>query len=263
MSRCPNCKKECDINTEYKCKNCGEVFWRSKKLFEKYHKEHFKEKTTVQKALENLGPCISKEDTQLALQLIKDGNGDKALELITSIQKAQINKFKEDTGVDFKDIVPQVGKDIAWESILFHTFRVLDFDRTDTVIEENQVRATSVFKAYGYLIIESPMLNQKIKLPISHRDDFLLAASVFDNPKLMTVIEETGELLVTYAPKDLSILSKRIHALHYVITPRGTLDYYYSMNNDRHMAIPDPQKIFGEFVYEGELQVKIISEPEL
>lgn len=39
MNKCPNCKNECSPNLEYKCKKCGEVFWRSKELFEEHHKE--------------------------------------------------------------------------------------------------------------------------------------------------------------------------------------------------------------------------------
>ncbi|MFH1534144.1 MAG: hypothetical protein ABID64_04400 [Nitrospirota bacterium] len=40
MNQCPNCKHECSIDEEYKCKNCGEVFWRTQEAFEKHHKEY-------------------------------------------------------------------------------------------------------------------------------------------------------------------------------------------------------------------------------
>lgn len=45
MSRCPNCNVQYDPNRQYKCENCGELFWRSKKLFEEYKKtERYKQK---------------------------------------------------------------------------------------------------------------------------------------------------------------------------------------------------------------------------
>jgi hypothetical protein len=72
------------------------------------------------------------------------------------------------------------------------------------------------------------------------------------------------ELLVTYAPKNLlqkGLSGSPHHVLHYAITPRGTLDSYYSKNNDMYMAKPDPQKLFGPFVYQGEIKVQI--NPEL
>ena len=104
-----------------------------------------------------------------------------------------------------------------------------------------------------------------MRLPIIHRDDFLLAASVFDEPKLAGLVVDE-EFLVTYAPKHLlpkGLSGSPHHVLHYVITPRGTLDSYYSMNNDMHMAKPDPQKLFGPFVYQGWIKVQINSEPKL
>jgi len=38
-----------------------------------------------------------------------------------------------------------------------------------------------------------------------------------------------------------------------------TLNSYYSVNNDAHMAKPEPQKLFGPFVYQGEIKVQIKS----
>jgi len=103
-----------------------------------------------------------------------------------------------------------------------------------------------------------------VRIPIIHRDDFLLAVSVFDEPKLATMVVDE-ELLVTYAPKHLlpkGLSGSPHHVLHYAITPCGTLDSYYSKNNDMYMAKPDPQKLFGQFVYQGEIKVQINPEPE-
>lgn len=159
-----------------------------------------------------------------------------------------------------------IGSDISLADVVNQVFRVLEFDRCGTTIDQNnQVKALSSFKPYGYLLVESPILNQKVRLPIIHKDDFILAASVFDLPNPAEWVVDS-ELLVTYAPKKL--LAKGLsgsphHVLHYVITPCGTLDSHYSMNNNRHMAKPEPQKLFGPFAYEGEIKVQINSEPQL
>ncbi|MDD5312828.1 MAG: hypothetical protein PHO26_07340 [Dehalococcoidia bacterium] len=191
---------------------------------------------------------------------------ESAEQLVVAEQERQRAKFKEATGADLRDIVPEIGLEISWADIVNQVFRVLEFDRSDTTIEQNnQVQAGSSFKPYGYLLVESPILNQKVRLPIIHRDDFLLAASVFDVPTLATIIVDE-ELLVTYAPKHLrakGLSGSPHHVLHYLITRRGTLDSYYSMNNNKYMAKPEPQKLFGQFVYEGEIRVQINSEPKL
>lgn len=168
-------------------------------------------------------------------------------------------------GIDLSGRTPKIGTDVSWADILRHLFRVLEFDRVGTTIGPmNQLQALSDFTPYGYLLVESPILSQPMRLPIVHRDDFLLAASVFDEPKLVDLINEE-ELLVTYAPK--KVLSRGLagdtsHVLHYVITPRGTLDRYYESENDDHIAKPAPEALLGPLVYEGEIKVQLNSEPE-
>jgi hypothetical protein len=206
------------------------------------------------------------EEVSLVQEDLQKGNHEAVVQRIVTVQERQRTKFKEAMGVDVKDIIPEIGREISWADIINQVFRVLEFDRSDTTIEQNnQVKARSSFTPYGYLLAESPILNQKVRLPIIHRDDFLLAASVFDEPKLADLVVDE-ELLVTYAPKHLlpkGLSGSPHHVLHYVITPRGTLDSYYSMNNDIHMAKPEPQKLFGPFVYQGEIKVQINSEPKL
>ena len=182
------------------------------------------------------------------------------------VQERQRAKYKESTGIDIRDIIPEIGQEISWADIVNHVFRVLEFDRNNTIIDQNnQVKAKSLFNPYGYLLVESPILSQKVRLPIIHRDDFLLAASVFDESKPTGFLVDE-ELLVTYSPKHLlpkGLSGSPHHVLHYAITPHGTIDSYYSMNNDKHMAIPDPQKIFCSFIYQGEIKVQIKSELKL
>jgi len=196
---------------------------------------------------------------------LKKGNHDTAVQKISATQERHKKNFKEATGVDAKDIIPEIGKEISWADIVNHAFRVLEFDRNNTTVDQNnQVKAKSSVQPYGYLLAESPILNNKAQIPIIHRDDFLLAASVFDEPKLAAMVVDE-ELLVTYAPKHLlpkGLSSSPHHVLHYAITPRGTLDSYYSKDNDMYMAKPDPQKLFGQFVYRGEIKVHINPKPE-
>lgn len=208
---------------------------------------------------------LTSEEFSSVQEDLQKGDHKAAVQKIAKAQEQHLKNFKETTGIDARDIVPEIGKEISWSDIVNHVFRVFGFDRSDTTIDQNnQVKAKGSFKPYGYLLAESPILNQKVRIPIIHRDDFLLAASVFDEAKLAALIEDE-ELLVTYAPKHLlqkGLSGSLHHVLHYVITPRGTLDSYYSKNNDMYMAKPAPQKLFGPFVYQGEIKVQINSEPK-
>jgi hypothetical protein len=142
----------------------------------------------------------------------------------------------------------------------------LDFDRTGTTLGPgNTVNAKSRFKPYGYLLVESPNFNQPVRLPIVHRDDFLLAASVFDEPHLAELITEE-EMLVTYVPEKHDSAGRALatsHALHYVLVPRGTLEDYYESDEDKFKSIISPEQLFGGFVYEGEIKVQVNSSPEM
>ena len=127
---------------------------------------------------------LTDEEFSAMLKEKQKGNEKAVEEILASAQERAKTRYKEATGVDPKSIVPEIGKEISWADIVNHTFRVLDFDRNGTTIDENnQVKAKSRFQPYGYLLAESPILNNRVRLPIIHRDDFLLAASVFDEPK--------------------------------------------------------------------------------
>jgi hypothetical protein len=158
---------------------------------------------------------------------------------------------------------PEVGLDVAWTNILRQLFKVLEFERAGTTIGPNdEVQTPSQVRPYGYLIVESPIQERSLRLPIVHRDDFLLAASVFDEPKLADLVRDE-ELLMTYAPRKVlpkGLAGDSSHALHYVITPYGTLEDYYS--NDMHRVNPAPEKLLGPLVYEGEIKVGLNFEPE-
>lgn len=158
---------------------------------------------------------------------------------------------------------PEIGRDISWTDIVRHIFLVLDFDRSGTKIDQNNnVITKSSFKPYGYLIVRSPILEQNVRLPIVHKDDFLLAASVFDDPKLSKEIQKL-ELLVTYIPKHLRPdgLAGVWHSLHFVITKPGTIEKFYE--NEHEIAKPTPERVFNNISWEGEIRVEINPHPNV
>jgi hypothetical protein len=192
--------------------------------------------------------------------------GDEAqLAAIAEIQAEQREELKEQ-GLDYDEVTPVIGTDIAWSEILSMAFRVSDFDKNETeVTGSGEVKAKSSLEPYGYLLVDSPTLNQSVALPIIHRDDFMLATFVFDDPEVMHMNEVLGrELLVTYQPKKTmkdGRAASPAHCLHYALVPTGTLDKYYS--DDRRMARPDPKLLFGKFVYSGEISVFMNPDPRV
>lgn len=158
-----------------------------------------------------------------------------------------------------KNLIPEIGSEIPWTQIIEEVFKVKDFDRNGTVINENgKVIAKSIFKPYGYLIVESPILNMPVRLPIVHKDDFKLAKMVFDDSAWLEKIDNNEwDLLVTYIPKTKLPrgLSGSDHGLHYTIVSSGKLDEYYSLNNDEHMSTPDPKKLFDNIAWDGEIRI--------
>jgi hypothetical protein len=165
-----------------------------------------------------------------------------------------------------KPDIPDIGRDIEWTDVIRQVFRVLDFDRNKTVIrEDGKVVIRSIFKPYGYLLVESPVLNQQARLPIMHRDDFLLAASVYDNPFLVEDIKKK-DLLVTYIPRQElpgGFAAGVTHTLHYIITSKNVIDKYYEEGKDARIAKPEPEKLFYNIAWEGAIRVGINLDPEL
>lgn len=212
---------------------------------------------------------VSAEEARSVLDKTVRGDRDAAIAEVTEQQAKQRDALRT-MGIDVTTIEPEVGKVIRWDQVLRHVFRVLSFDRSDTKLNpDGSVKAASLSHPYGYLRVESPILNQPIRLPIIHRDDFLLASSVFDEPSLATALDRRqAELLVTYAPQRVllgGLSGTPQHCLHYVICPQGTLERYYpnSEAGDRHMARPEPEILFGPFVYDGAIRVGMNMNPVL
>jgi len=217
-----------------------------------------------EKEFEKLG--LDPQERALIEADIERGDHEAATARIAAAQERQREAFTTTTGIDPRTVVPMVGQQISWLDVLRHVFKVCEFDRAGTIVGPNDRVKASGLDPYGYLLVESPILTQRTILPIIHRDDFLLATTVFDEPSLAKTLETEAELLVTYAPKRVlrkGLSGSSSHVLHYILAPQGTLDRYYSMDGDRHMASPAPEKLFGQFIYDGEIRVQVIPRPTL
>jgi hypothetical protein len=128
-----------------------------------------------------------------------------------------------------KNKQPEVGKTISWKDSINVLFKIIDFDRNGTITEgAGSIKAKSIYAPYGYLIVTNPNFTSQIRLPIIHKDDFFLAESVYSDPRFLKMAKEK-DFLVTYRPKLITPngLAGIDHALHYCISPNGTIVKYY------------------------------------
>ncbi|MEI7838397.1 MAG: hypothetical protein WCI37_01285 [bacterium] len=205
----------------------------------------------------------SEQTERLKTSLVQ--GGDAVTITIKELQDEQRLVLKEN-GIDYSNITPEIGREMSWDSILSMAFKVTDFDRNNTQITDaGEVKASSAREPYGYLLVESPTLDQAVTLPIIHRDDFMLASSVLDDTDVMEANESLGrELLVTYQPEKTTKDGRSAtpaHCLHYALVPNGTLENYYS--DDKRMARPEPELLFGRFVYSGAISVFMNTAPRI
>lgn len=49
----------------------------------------------------------------------------------------------------------EIGRDCEWTDIIGQVFHVLEFDRAGTTTRGDKVKAKSLFKPYGYLLVFS------------------------------------------------------------------------------------------------------------
>jgi hypothetical protein len=155
----------------------------------------------------------------------------------------------------------EIGKIISWYDSINMIFRIINFDDNGTKIDLNGiVKAKSLFKPYGYLAVTNPNSSEVYQLPIIHKDDYLLIEQFFTDPKFKKTVDE-NEILVVYRPKNIhaSGLAGFDRCLHYVITPRGTIESFY----DKYGLFPDEkiiEKLFVKFSW-GMIQVEINKNP--
>ena len=209
---------------------------------------------------------LTDEEAHQLQEHVQQGDREASLNLIADARDRRRAEYQAATGVDLKQIVPDVGRHISWKDIVNHAFRVLDLERSDAPGDAvDSDKPEGLFGTRGYLLVESPILDQKARMPICHEDDLRLAAGIFDDPSFVDIIS-TGraELLVAYAPESMRSKGESgspFHVLHYALMPHGSLDTYYSEDGDKHYARPHPQSLFGPFVYEGKISVRV--SPEL
>ncbi len=215
------------------------------------------------KAVEETG--LTKLQYISVQKLMQDGNQEAVVKIVSEAQELQRKQFINATGLDPRVLVPEIGREISWADILNHVFIVIEFDRNGTTIDsENRVKAQSFFKPYGYLLVESPILNNRARLPIIHRDDFVLA-TVYDEHKA-SELADVADFLVCYCPRKIlkrGLSGSPEHVLHYAVVPCGTLDKYYSKNNGEFISNPLPEKLLGEFKYQGQIGVRMNQYPDL
>jgi hypothetical protein len=162
---------------------------------------------------------------------------------------------------------PLVGVEIPWKDIVRQVVRVVSLDPKDTKIVDDRVIGpdASTQMPYGYLIVEAPVTGQPVRVPLIHRDDFWLAASAFEDPRRSDAIANGEvELLATYSPRKLlpnGFSGDGTHCMHFVLCPSGTLANYYAFNNEEHKDRPAPEKLFGQFVYEGTVSIGVNQNP--
>lgn len=77
----------------------------------------------ARKAINNLG--LTTEEGSLIQEDIRKDDHEAVVQRIAAAQERQRKKFKETTGVDVKDIVAEIGREISWADIVNHALRVL------------------------------------------------------------------------------------------------------------------------------------------
>lgn len=123
----------------------------------------------------------------------------------------------------------EIGEYISWKESVLMIFKIVGFDDNGTKVGlDGNVKARSLFKPYGYLYVQNPLFPNELKLPIVHKDDFYLIQGVFNNPRLSSLIN-SFDILVVYRPKEITASGTAgfHHNLHYVITPKGTIDSFF------------------------------------
>jgi hypothetical protein len=156
-----------------------------------------------------------------------------------------------------------IGRDINWIDIIGKVFKIIKFEKAYSIDNSGNIIRKEALKPYGYLHVIAPDYEKAVLLPIVHKDDYLLASSVFDDIQWSEKIRNF-DFLVTYVPKEnlLDGFTGFTHALHYVITPAQTIEFFYKIEALRETP-SNPEKLFVKFSYEGEIRVEFNPNPDL
>ncbi len=124
-----------------------------------------------------------------------------------------------------------IGKDIKWEEIEGHGFRVMQFLPL-THIENEKIKDASKFMPYAYLFVDCPTFkreNTDILMPVLHRIDF----SHFWELYKERGVTSDEEVVVSYIPHKKGarkFLGKILPHLFIEVRPKGSLDEIYRMD---------------------------------
>jgi hypothetical protein len=95
--------------------------------------------------IERLG--LGGEDAKTVSEHIKSGDQDAAIKHVEEMQERQRTALSS-MGLDVKEVIPEVGREIPWSDIVRHVFRVLEFDRSITAMDgEDNVKAANTYNA--------------------------------------------------------------------------------------------------------------------
>lgn len=123
----------------------------------------------------------------------------------------------------------EIGKKISWKDSINIVFKIVDFDSNGTSVDHlGNVHSKNMYEPYGYLSVNNPNYTGVLKLPIIHKDDYLLVEQYFTNTQLKKIIDDK-DFLVVYRPREITPegLAGIYHCLHYVITPQGTFTEFF------------------------------------
>ena len=112
-----------------------------------------------------------------------------------------------------------------------------------------------MYDPYGYLSVTNPNYLETYKLPIIHKDDYLLVEEFFTNPQFNKTID-SNDFLVVYRPREITPtgLAGIYHCLHYVITPPETITNFLKKygSSPKEAVI---ERLFIKFSW-GEIKVQ-------
>jgi hypothetical protein len=121
-----------------------------------------------------------------------------------------------------------IGKDIKWEEIEGHGFRVVRF-LPFAYIENGKIKDFSKFMPYAYLFVDCPAFrkeNTDILMPVLHRIDFIHFWELYRE----LGVKSDEEAVVSYVPHEKGVrkfLGKALPHLRIEVRPKGSIEGIY------------------------------------
>lgn len=136
---------------------------------------------------------------------------------------------------------PLIGRDIKWREIEGHLFRIVHFMHL-AFAGDDKIQSAAAGLPYGFITVESPILNQPAMMPVNHREEFLNFWDIFQEDG---GVPAGTELLVSYLPYRGFcglILRLTMARLHLRLRSAGELERYYG--DDSHWKRPSGREYF-------------------